>query len=43
MSKVPLGMIRDLSLKYADFKRKINKKISLNDSGQVLNDSGKIK
>lgn len=41
-----LGIIRNLSIKYADFRREINnsqKKVSLNDSGSLINDSGKIK
>jgi hypothetical protein len=47
MSKsMTLGVIRSLSSKYVEIKRNINsnpKRISLNDSGSLINDNGKIK
>jgi hypothetical protein len=41
-----IGVTRSLSAKYVEYKRSYNKnskRISLNDSGQLLNDHGKTK
>lgn len=47
MSKsMTLGIVRSLSSKYVEIKRNLNsnpKRISLNDSGSLINDNGKIK
>jgi hypothetical protein len=41
-----LGAIRNLSSKYVDIKRNLKdnpKRVSLNDSGSLINDNGKTK
>jgi hypothetical protein len=41
------GIIRDISSRYANFRKKVSfddhRQISLNDSGNLINDKGKIK
>lgn len=46
MKDYSAGPIRNLSAKYAEFRKtfiKNPRKISLNDSGSIINDTGKTK